>query len=222
MAKNGRMLGQAASGDVSPVWGVVASGVTGTGTAMALRSMTGMDKNAELIGMGAGVAAGVALMLGKKTRAAGFTGVVTALLANGLRYVEALTSKKQQIKDLQGAQVTFLEKRAATKIPVAQQLELAKAAAAAAGFGIVTTERRTLAGGLGAISAQRVQAFGAMSAQQVPLFGGGGLGIVSPEVVRSLGGAGPVQFQGQRGPVTIQGAGGLGRHFGATLFGGAD
>jgi hypothetical protein len=81
---------------------------------------------------------------------------------------------------------------------------------------MATAERRAA---FGAASAQRVPAFGAASAQRVPSFGGG-LGIVSPEVVRSLGSA-PVQFQGGGlggPPVQFQG-GGMSGSYGANVYG---
>ncbi len=214
MARNKGLMGfaQARSGDVNPLWGVVASGATGTGAAIGVRAMTGMDKHAELIGLGVGVATGVGLMMSKRTRAAGFAGVITALMSNGLRYAECLFSCKAQIKDLKGAEVTFVAKT----VPCKQQLEAAKAAAKAGGFGMVTTEHRQL----GAVTAEQVPSFGAVSAEPRGL--AGGLGIVSPEVIRSLGGALPT-FQGNQPPATIVGSqggvGGIGRHYGATIMG---
>lgn len=200
--KYSRALGLAQAGDVSPVWGVVASGVTGTGTAVALRATTSMDKHAELIGMGAGTLAGLALMMSKKTRAAGFTGIITALVNNGLRFLEASVVDKQKLKDLTGA----LASKTGT---VKAQLEAAKSAAAAAGLGIVQANRMSLAGGglgivqpsvvptLGAVSAEPMPTLGAVSAQRMPL---AGFGAASAS------------------PVNI--VGGLGSHYGATGIGG--
>jgi len=223
MARRKSYLGQAASGDVSPVWGVAASGTVGTGTAIAIRTLTDMDKNAELIGMGAGVAAGAAMMLSERTRAAGFTGIITAVVTNGLRYAEALTSPKQQIKDIAGSLATLTKKGGN---PYANQLKTAqmnaKAAGLKGGFGVVQANNmplagnlglvspeviRSLSGGLGAASAEPMPALGAVSAEpmplagsQMPTFQGGGLGNSMPT------------FQG--------GIGGLGAHYGATGIGG--
>jgi hypothetical protein len=202
-------LAQARGGDLNPVWGAMASGAIGTGTTISVRAFTGMDKNAELIGLGAGVAAGVALMMSPRTRAAGFTGVVVALMTNGLRFVEALASNKQKIKDLEGAKVTFLSQKAATKVPVKDQLTAKQAEAQAGGFGMVTVDPRQLAG------------FGAVSAEQRQL-AGNGLGVVSPEVIRSLGAAGHNSmptFQGQAPAQIVGSASGISGAFGATIFG---
>lgn len=215
MARKKGLMGfaQARAGDVNPLWGALASGATGTGTAIGVRAMTGMDKHAELIGLGVGVATGGALMLSKKTRAAGFVGIVTALLTNGLRAAEAMMGCKQQVKDLKGAEVTYLAKNGT---PCKTQLEAAKAAAKAGGFGAVEVQRRQLA----AATAQAVPSLGAVEVQRRQLAGGGagGLGIVSPEVLRSLSGS-PVKFQGNA-QATIVGSRGIGAAYGATSIGG--
>lgn len=218
MARKKGLMGfaQARSGDVNPLWGVAAAGAAGNGTAIGVRAMSGMDKHAELIGLGVGVAAGLGLMISPKTRAAGFAGIVAALMSNGLRYAEQLMSAKQQIKDLRGAEVTYIAKNAGTAPK--DQLAAAKAAAQAGGFGMVTTQRMPLAGGFGAASAARVPSLGAVSAEQRTL-AGGGLGIVSPEVVRTLSGAGLPTFQGNQPPATIVGARGIGANYGATIMG---
>ncbi len=193
-SKYSRHFGLAQAGDVSPIWGVVASGVTGTGTAVAIRATTSMDKNAELIGMGVGTLAGLAMMMSKRTRAAGFTGIVTAIVNNGLRYAEAALTDKQKLKDIVGAIATKTK-------TVAAQLEAAKAAASAAGLGIVTASRMPLVGNLGIVQANAVPTLGAVTAQPMPLMGG--LGAVTAQ---------PMPLAG--------GLGGLGAHFGATGVGG--
>jgi hypothetical protein len=211
-------LAQAKAGDANPMWGALAAGAIGTGTAIGVRTFTGMDKNAELIGLGAGAATGLALMMSPRTRAAGFTGLLTALMTNGLRYAEAMLSPKQQIKDIAGVGVTFNATTAATRLTAAQQLTAAKTAAANAGFGMRSSDYRTA---LGARSAEeRTALLGARSAEDRTVLSG--LGIVSPEVLRTLGasGASPMPtFEGENAPVQIVGATGLGSHFGATLFG---
>lgn len=202
-------LAQARGGDMNPVWGAMAAGAIGNGTSIGIRTFTGMDKNAELIGLGAGVATGVALMMSPRTRAAGFTGVVVALVTNGLRFVEALASSKQKIKDLEGAKATFLATKAETKVPIKDQLAAKQAEAQAGGFGMVTADPRQLAG------------FGAVSAEQRQL-AGNGLGVVSPEVIRSLGAAGHNSmptFQGQPPAQIVGSASGISGAFGATIFG---
>jgi hypothetical protein len=206
-------LAQAKSGDANPLWGALASGAIGTGTAIGIRTFTGMDKNAELIGLGAGAATGLALMMSPRTRAAGFTGLLTALMTNGLRYAEAMLSPKQQIKDLAGAGVTFNATTAATRQTPKQQLVAAKSIAAGQGFGAYAAERRTA---LGAYAAEnRTALLGERSAEPRTA-----LGIVSPEVLRTLGQSGAMPtFQGENAPVQIVGAQGLGQHFGSTVFG---
>ena len=219
--KKGLMgLAQARSGDLNPIWGAIASGGLGTASAIGVRAMTGMDKNAELIGLGVGVAAGLGLMASERSRAAGVVGIVTALMNNGMRFAEAAFSAKQQIKDLAGAKATFVATKAATRVPMSAQLDVLKAEGAAAGFGVTTAERRHLGAysaeqrHLGAVSAEAVRSFGAASAEQRQL------GIVSPEVIRSLGqaGGGLPTFQGDS-PVNIVGAQGISSAFGATVFG---
>lgn len=225
---------------VNPFWGALASGTLGTGAAMGVRAMTGMDKHAELIGLGVGLAAGAGLMASPRTRAAGFTGVVTALATNGLRFLESMFSAKQQIKDLRGSEASFLASKATTKVPLRTQLDQLKAAASAGGFGVVSAEPRQLAGlgamsaenrqVLGAVSAENRQVLGAVSAENRQVLGavsaenrqvlGGGLGIVSPEVIRTLSGNPGAEGHASQPPATIVGGmGGLGSHFGATCIG---
>lgn len=214
--KRRMMLGRASASDMNPLWGALASGAIGNGTTVAVQSFTGMDKNSELIGLGAGVAAGAVMMLGKKTRAAGIVGIATALATNGIRVAQSMMSAKQKIKDLAGAEATFNATKAAVKLPYSQQLTAAQAAAKASGFGIVSPERVPT---LGAISARQVPTLGAISAQQVPAMNGAGLGIVSPEVIRSLSGGG-IQGGGLGSAVKFQGGGGsLSRAYGATIYG---
>jgi hypothetical protein len=211
-------LAQAGAGDVNPLWGAVTSGLVGTGTAMGVRVSTGLDKHAELIGLGAGVAAGLALMVSPKSRAAGFTGVVTALVTQGMRYAEAMFTDKQKIKDLAGAEATHKVKAGQ---PLKTQLAEKQAAASAGGFGAITAQNVQAlygAGGLGAITAERRQLAGAGGG------GGSGLGIVSPEVIRSLGEQQPAmagslgQHQSQPPVNIVGGMQGLGSHYGATHF----
>ena len=220
-------MGQVAKNQVNPAWGVVASGTTGTGTALAVRALSKHDKNSELIGMGVGMATGVAMMLSERMRAAGFAGVLTALITNGLRFAESMFSAKQQIKDLAGSAASHAA-AATPPVPLKNQLETAKAAAAAAGLGMVQVNPMPLAGaGLGAMEAQRVPTLGAVSVEPMPLAGqGGGLGIVSPEVIRTLSGAGDNSrptMNGQmgqaEGPVQIVGNQGIAGNYGATIFG---
>jgi len=216
-------LAQAGAADVNPMWGAVASGGVGTVTAIGLRSTTRLDSHAELIGLGAGVTTGALMMLGERSRAAGFVGIVTALVTQGSRFLEAALSPKQKLKDAHGAAASIQASEGGLSLADQSKLanEMLNALKAAKGLGIVSPERVPT---LGAVTAQQVPVLGAASAQQIPTLQGG-LGIVSPEVVRSLGSSGaPATFQGgmQGVPgVTIQGAG-LSSAYGATLLGGND
>lgn len=218
MARRNSFLGQAArarAGDMNPLIGVAASGAVGTGTAIGLRYTTAMDHRAELIGLGAGVLVGAGLMVSPRSRAAGLAGIVTAVLTNGLRALEAMVSEKQQIKDLQGSMLT--KSKANLKETLAATKEAAKAAgilkgaglgAVAAyrttafdgGLGMVQAERRSLAGGLGITSVDQVPTLSAL--------GQGGLGAMAAYPTTAFSGADPVTFQG------------LANHYGANLFGG--
>jgi len=218
-----RGLGQVAAGDVNPMWGVVASGGVGTATAVGLRSTTRLDSHAELIGLGAGVATGAMMMLSQRSRAAGFVGIVTALVTQGARFVEASFSTKQKLKDAYGAAASIQASEGGLSLEEQKKIadQMLSAMKSQAGLGIVSAQSVPT---LGAVTAQRVPVLGAASAQQIPTLQGS-LGIVSPEVIRSLSGASagaPATFQGGMGSVpgvTIQGAG-LSSAYGATLLGG--
>ncbi len=216
---------------INPFWGALASGGLGQTAAAGLR-LYGMDKHANLAGLGTGLLVGVGLLMSDRTRAAGFTGIVTALATSGFAWAMGMLSAKEQIKDLKGAEVTYLATKAPTKIPVAAQLAAAKAAAVAGNFGTVTVEPRQLAGGLGTVTVEQRQLagqlgalsyeqrqvlsgqLGALSAEQRQVLAGAGLGIVSPEVIRSL------NAHDSQPPATIVGAGALSSLYGATCMDG--
>ena len=237
MARNHRKVnwmgvnGLGAVGGLHPSAGVALSVGLGTGAAIGVRMFTGLDKWSEAIGGGVGVGAGLALMLSKKTRGAGFTGVIAAGINNGLRFVEAMVSDKQKIKNLTGAMSTAQN---VAGVKYADQLTAVTEAAKAAGvlkggFGIVTPQ---IVPTLGAVSAQVVPTLGAVSAQVMPVVGGP-MGAVQAEVrhlaqptYAGMGQptyAGNTQlptFQGnQQPPVQIVGPGGIGQHYGATCMG---
>lgn len=236
MARNHRKVswmgvnGLGAVAGLHPSAGAALSVGLGTGTAIGVRMFTGLDKWSELIGGGVGVGAGMALMLSPKTRGAGFTGIVAAGISNGLRFVEAMVSDKQKIKNLTGAMST---KQDAAGVKYATQLAAVKEAAKTVGV---------LSGGLGIVTPQVVPTLGAVSAVTVPTLGavavnvmptvGGPMGAVQAEVRQlaqpsygqpSYAGMGAPQlpiFQGnQQPPVQIVGPGGIGRHYGATCMG---
>lgn len=74
--------------DGNPMWGAFIGTGLGTVTSIAVRNYTKYAKHAELIGMGAGVAAGAVMYFVPGMKASGVTAAVAALLNNGLRALE--------------------------------------------------------------------------------------------------------------------------------------
>lgn len=159
-----------------PAVGAGVSATLGTGLAIGLRRAkknepnSKLHKYSELIGGGAALAASAAMMASPRWRAAGFTGVVVAVLNNGLRFLE-----RQMSKD-------------------------------------------TAAGGMGIVSPEQVPTLGAYAAERMPL-AGGGMGAVTAQQRSTLG---AVQAESRQlagnGLPTFQGTS-LGQHFGATCVG---
>jgi hypothetical protein len=85
-------LGQAKK--LSPLWGAVAGTGLGTIGAIGARQFGApggaLERNSEWVGFGLGAAASGALLLSKKMRSAGWTGLAAAFLNNGLRGLEGL------------------------------------------------------------------------------------------------------------------------------------
>lgn len=75
---------------LNPLWGAVAGSGLGTVASMGLRRFGsgGMAKHAEALGFLAGAAASGAMIMMRRTRAAGWTGLAAAFLNNGLRALE--------------------------------------------------------------------------------------------------------------------------------------
>lgn len=200
------------SESMPPLWGAIAGGTVSAGTTIAVRTFVGKDKWAEAIGMGAGAVVGGAMLMNKRTKTAGALGIAAAVAAGLPRVIEAMLSKKQQLKDIQGTSLT------AQKLTPEELSAMIQAAKPLGGsLGAAAMERRTLAAAsaarvpsLGAASASRVPSLGALPSFQgggLPSFQGGGLGIISPEVVKSIGGG-------------AGGISGLGASYGATIASG--
>ncbi len=69
-----------------------------TGTAIAVRRFTDMDKWSEGIGAVAGAVAGGAMMAFPNSRHAGMTAVIASLVSGGLRQAEQMLSAKEAVK----------------------------------------------------------------------------------------------------------------------------
>jgi len=215
---------------IHPAIGAAVSVGAGTATAIGVRQFTDMDKYSELIGGGVGVGAGVIMMFFPAARAAGFTGVISALLNNGLRYAASMIADKEKLRDVSGELATKITKKDKTRsvktqlVELQAQIEALKTAPAATSgaFGIVEAQRVPT---LGAMSAQRVPTLGAISAERRQL-ADAGLGIVEAETRQLAASTQLPTFQAHMGmgqnqqpPVQIVGAGGVGRNYGATVFG---
>jgi hypothetical protein len=210
---------------IHPAIGAAVSVGAGTATAIGVRQFSSLDKYSELIGGGVGISAGVIMMFFPNSRAAGYTGIISALLNNGLRYAAALISDKEKLRDASGA----LASKTAKTMPIKNRLAAIEADLKAAGTASGTTE-----GAFGIVRPQVVPTLGAVSARQVPSLGAvsaerrrladAGLGLVQAEQ-RQLAAAQLPQFQSHMGmgqaqsPVQIVGAGGIGGNYGATVFG---
>lgn len=90
---------------INPLWGAVAGTGLGTLAAIGVRQfakpsvaeplkMPAAVKYSEAIGFAVGGAASAAMLFSEKTRAAGWTGLASAFLNNGLRQIEILMLTK--------------------------------------------------------------------------------------------------------------------------------
>jgi hypothetical protein len=174
------------------IWGAAIGAGLGTGTAIALRAFTKnstLHKYSEGIGflVGGGVSGAMAAM--EKTRYAGWVGLMTAFLSNGLRQAETLLFPSDG-----AAQIAVLQKQIAAMIAAGAKLPVD-------GWGVALPE---FAAPVVEMGAPVIEMGGYLGATPpVNLMGNGGLGA----------GAADVQIQG--GPAIS----GLASHFGATLFG---
>jgi len=78
-------------GEMNPMWGAVAGTGLGTLGAMGVRQFApGMAKWSEAIGLGLGTLASGAMLMFDRTRGAGWVGMASSFLNNGLRQLEQL------------------------------------------------------------------------------------------------------------------------------------
>lgn len=76
---------------LNPVWGAAVGAGLGTVGAIGVRRlMPQYEKHSELIGFGLGAGASAAMLAFEGTRAAGWTGLASAFLNNGLRSLERM------------------------------------------------------------------------------------------------------------------------------------
>jgi hypothetical protein len=78
---------------LNPVWGAVVGTGLGTVAAIGTRQFTKYGKHSELVGFGVGALASGAMIAFEGTRAAGWTGLASAFLNNGLRQLELMFFK---------------------------------------------------------------------------------------------------------------------------------
>ncbi len=192
---------------LSPLVGAAAGAGVGTITAIAVRRFSSMDSWSELVGMGGGVLTGLVMMFPEGSRQAGIAGVVTAILNNGVRFAASKIFEKEKIRDACGELASLKEKKENLALKTQYDALAAQITAVKGNMGLVRPEQvPTLAGGLGAVSAHPMQlaavsthdpgALGTLSVRDMPLADGGETG------------AGP--------PVQLVG---LGKHYGATIYG---
>lgn len=201
--KNGMLMGP---NGLNPLAGAAAGAGVGTITAVMVRRFSSMDSNSELIGMGSGALTGLAMMVPEGSRRAGIAALVTAVLNNGIRFAASKIFEKEKLRDAAGELATLKEQKEKLALKtqldaLTAQIKVTKAASGTKGaLGLVRAAQvPTLAGNLGAVSAH-------------PMTLAGNLGAVSAHNV-SLAEAGD---SGAAPPVQLVG---LGRHYGATIYG---
>ncbi len=189
---------------LNPNWGAL--GVTGAGTLTTLAvqqfsTSPKMQRASEAIGLGVATAAAGALMVSKKTRAAGWAGLFAAIASHGPRLVADYLSKANDAAVSARAGYVTAKK--------------------AGGVAPAAPVQGHFAGGRSLMGVE---------VQEIPAFSGNpGLGLVMPEATRALGNAphpelpqlvGTHLSQAQRevsllgGPTLMSIAG----HFGSTHF----
>lgn len=92
-------FGQIPAGALTAMWGTGLGILFQTGTAMAVRRFTDMDKWAEGIGAIGGAAAGAAMIAFPGSRNAGWTALIASVVSGGLRQGEQMLSAKEQAKN---------------------------------------------------------------------------------------------------------------------------
>lgn len=222
-------LGDYAGGTgMNPIWGtVIGGGVAGVAGMAARHAATPggtINMNAELVGLGAGVAAGTALFAFRSTRHAAIPAVLGAFLASGLAYLEKIL--------LGTVQLPVATAQVASAV-VANATAAAAGAPATAvpsgtnGLGIAQMRRLN---GLGMSTMRPLNGLGIATMQNVPHATGTIPGVAGLRAAPSgqmsanlLGGGGRPQTQAGR-HVSLMGGpntqGGVAAMYGATLFGG--
>ena len=114
--------GLGAYSGVHPALGAAVGVGLGTGTAvvMSMSKNAKAQKYSELGGLAAGALGSLALMVSPKTRGAGFVGLVSAVLNNGVRAVVQMTRKTAPVAGwgiATAAQVPTLGASAAYRVP---------------------------------------------------------------------------------------------------------
>lgn len=130
-----------------PAVGAAVSAGLGTGLAVGLRQTDRakhpkLHKYSELIGGGAAVAASAAMMASRNMRAAGFAGLVVALLTNGVRFMGQSMDKTNGLGIVSAQQVPTLGAMAAYNMPTLGAMSAQRVPT----LGMVQAESRQLAG----------------------------------------------------------------------------
>jgi len=82
----------------NPMWGSSIAVGAGTLASVITRQVSSQDKYAELIGFGVAAVPSLAMVFPKRTRAAGWAGLITSVLNNGVRFAEQMLSDKEKAK----------------------------------------------------------------------------------------------------------------------------
>lgn len=186
---------------INPMWGAVGASGIGTLTSVGIRQFTKsakMRKYSELIGFGAAaVPSGVMLIWGG-TRAAGWTGLFTALLNHGPRIIENMLSKKEEVAQ------TAVEATEAAKESGTMGRYPGSMMYGGGMQGVEIIEQPALAGqqGMGLVTPEAVRALGQAPHEELPQLVGSHLSQAQDQV--SLLG----------GPNLAS----IGQHFGSTHF----
>lgn len=128
---------------MSPLWGAVIAGGLGTGATIVTRAvaspLSGWSKWSEGIGFAAGALASGFMMLFDNSRAAGWAGLATAFVTNGLRQLEGVLMSPSMDSEI--LQPSGTQGWAGTVVEPAHVLQ--------GGLGIATVEPGYAINGLG-------------------------------------------------------------------------
>ena len=195
---------------MNPLWGAVIGGGLGTGTAIAVRAMTDSTSSyrkwSEGIGFAVGAATSGVMMMFPGTKAAGWAGLATAVMTNGLRQLEAVFTKSGDTKGIGAAVIEPLNGVVIESLsPGTRDVD---------GFGVPNIQEvpeayGTIPGVYGPDMNQMPQIMGVAGPQL-------SAGVPVDVKQRNNLPANSYHVQLMNGP----GVHGLGTHYGATLFGG--